>query len=329
MKVFVDLAGTGVGAQKQYALIKKYRPHLFTSSEVNATHIFYWQCFTRHFDILERRKRAGKKIVVRVGGFHRENATTTREMLRHADGAIFVCEWLKEWLKAKTWIDSGGKVKPWRLPAKRTAIHNGSEWVGPRNSDTDYLLIRCAQIGKVGFKYGLNRSFSIWGMAQVWDDVRKCYPKLHLWVVGRYDRKTKHEYALPGWKWMGFKRASRKFGQGALGLVHLVTGDYSPNTVAEGVGEGIPAIVPDIGGAKELAGIAGRRVKFTKTDRRAWPGSECAGHFYEIDLDSLLESVVDVVENREKWKKKAREQWVRGVDIRRTCDKYEAFLDSV
>lgn len=329
MKVFVDLAGTGVGAQKQYSLIRKHRPHLFTNSEVNATHIFYWQSFTRHWDILKRRKRAGKKIVVRVGGFHRENATTTREMLRYADGAVFVCEWLKEWLKSKTWIAPDGSVKPWRLPPKRTAIHNGSEWVGPRNSDTDYLLIRCAALGPVGFRRGLHRSFSVWAMGEIWGDLKERYPKLNLWIVGRYAQELKHSYLLPGWKWLGFKRSPRWHGQGAIALVHLVPGDFSPNTIAEGIGEGVPIIVPNIGGASELAGLAGRQVKFDRTDKRAWPECEAGGHFFRVDLDSLCESVIDVIENQQAWRKKARRQWERNVSITRTCDKYERFLDGV
>lgn len=329
MKVFVDLAGTGLGAQKQYGLIRKHRPHLFTNSEVNATHVFYWQCFTRHWDVLKRRKQAGKKIVVRVGGFHRENAITTREMLRHADGAVFVCEWLKEWLKAKTWIAPDGRVKPWRLPPKRTVIHNGSEWVGPRDSDVDYLLVRCAQLGTVGFRRGLNRSYSIWALGEVWGQVRERYPKLELWIVGRYARELKHSHLLRGWKWLGFRKDVRWFGQGALALVHLVTGDFSPNSAAEALGEGCPVVTPSIGGVSEIAGLAGRQVKFNRTDKRVWPSSEYAGHFYEIDLNSLLEGIIDVIENWQAWREKTKKQWKRNVNILRTCDKLEHFLDRI
>jgi len=328
MKIFVDLAGTGLGAQKQYNLIRKHRPHLFTNSEINATHVLYWQCFTRHWDVLNRRKRSGKKIVVRVGGFHRENAETTREMLQQADGAIFVCEWLKEWLKAKTWIAPDGSVKPWRLPRKRTVIHNGSEWVGPRDSDVPYLLIRCAQIGPVGFKYGLNRAYSVWAMGEIWDEVRKRYPDLNLWIVGRYTRDMKHDYLLPGWKWLGFRRNPRWFGQGAIALIHLVP-DFSPNTVAESLSEGICAIVPNVGGANELTGIAGPQVEFAQTDKREWPEVECGGHFYQINLNSLYMAIVDVIENNLEWRRKSREQWETVTDIRRVCDKYEKFLDGV
>ena len=329
MKVFVDLVGTGVGAQKQYSLIRKHRPHLFTNSEVNATHIFYWQSFTRHWDVLKRRKLAGKKIVVRVGGFHRENATTTREMLRMADGAVFVCEWLKEWLKAKTWIAPDRSVKPWRLPPKRTTIHNGSEWIGPRNSDVDYLLVRCAALGPVGFRYGLNRSYSVWAMGEVWEDIRKRYPKLNLWILGRHAQELKHSHLLPGWKWKGFKKNPRWHGQGAIALVHLVP-DFSPNTVAESISEGTCALVPgNIGGSSELAGCGGKHVKFTRTDKRAWPETECGGYFYQVDLSSLYEAVIDVIENQEMWKRRAREQWERSVDIRRVADKYEKFLDGI
>lgn len=328
VKIFVDLAGTGLGAQKQYNLIRKHRPHLFTNSEVNATHVLYWQCFTRHWDVLNRRKRSGKKIVVRVGGFHRENAETTREMLQQADGAIFVCEWLKEWLKAKTWIAPDGSVKPWRLPRKRTVIHNGSEWVGPRDSDVPYLLIRCAQIGPVGFKYGLNRAYSVWAMGEIWDEVRKRYPDLNLWIVGRYTRDMKHDYLLPGWKWFGFRKNTRWYGQGALALVHLVVGDYSPNSAAESLGESSCIITPDIGGVYELAGMAGVQVGFDKTDAREWPEAECGGHFYRIRLEELFDAIVNVVENREGWKRKAREQWEKATNIQRSADKLEHFLDN-
>lgn len=328
MRVFVDLAGTGLGAQKQYALIRERRTRLFTNSEVDATHVLYWQSFTRHWGVLERRRKAGKKIVVRVGGFHRENAVTTREMLLHADGAIFVCEWLKQWLKEKTWVAPDGGVKPWRLPPKRTVIRNGSKWIGPRDSDVDYLLIRCAKLGTLGFKYGLNRAYGVWAMAQVWDDIRGRYPKLNLWIVGDYAQLLKHSHLLPGWKWLGFKESTRWYGQGAIALVHLVPGDYSPNTVAEALGEGCPVIVPDVGGAKELAGRAGIRVGFEQTDKREWPEAEAGGHFYRIG-DGLYDAIVDVVENRAAWRRQAREQWVRETDIKRVCDKYEKFLNSV
>lgn len=329
MKVFVDLAGTGLGAQKQYALIRKHRPHLFTNSEVNASHVFYWQCFTRHFDVLKRRKRAGKKIVVRVGGFHRENADTTREMLRHSHGAIFVCEWLKEWLKERTWIAPDGRVKPWRLPPRRTVIHNGSEWIGPRDSDVDYLLVRCAALGPVGFRYGLNRAYSIWALAEIWGDLKECYPALNLWILGRHAQLLKHSHLLPGWKWKGFVKTPRWHGQGAIALVHLVLGDFSPNTVAEALGEGVPILVPTIGGAKELAGGAGIQVVFDQTDKREWPQAEAGGHFFRVDLDSLYKSVIDVIENQQVWRKKAKERWVKSVNIERVCDRYERFLDSV
>jgi len=329
VKVFVDLAGTGVGAQKQYSLIRKHRPHLFTNSEINATHVFYWQSFTRHWDVLKRRKQAGKKIVVRVGGFHRENADTTREMLRQADGAVFVCEWLKEWLKEKTWTAPDGIVRPWRLPPKRTAIHNGSEWIGPRDSDVDYLLIRCAGLGPIGFRYGLNRSYSIWALSQIWDELKERYPALNLWILGRHAQELKYSNLLPGWKWLGFRKDVRWFGQGALALVHLVP-DFSPNTIAEMVGSGGAIIVPGIiGGSRELAGIAGVKVGFDQTDKREWPETECGGHFYRIRLDELFNAVVDVIENREEWRVKAREQWEKAVNIDRVCDKYEKFLDSV
>ncbi len=328
MKVFVDLAGTGVGAQKQYSLIRKHRPHLFTNSEVNASHIFYWQAFTRHWDVLKRRKQAGKKIVVRVGGFHRENATTTREMLRCADGAVFVCEWLKEWLKSKTWIAPDGGVKPWKLPPRRTVIHNGSEWVGPRSSDTDYLLIRCAALGPIGFRYGLNRSYSVWAMGEVWDELKERYPTLNLWILGRYAQELKHSHLLPGWKWLGFRRDVEWFGQGAIALVHLVVGDFSPNSAAEALGQGCPIIMPSVGGVLELAGDAGIQVAFEQTDQRAWPEAEAGGHFYRIG-DGLYDAVVDVIENREEWKRRVREQWVKNVNIERVCDRYEQFLDRI
>jgi|GEM_PF-3669106 len=319
MSVFVDLSGTGIGAQRQYALLRQARPKLFARSEGASDHVIYWQCFTRNWELLEARKRQGKKIIVRVGGFHSQNEETTRRLLKEADAAIFVCEWLKEHLKDLSW----------RLPAKRTVIRNGSTWVGWRESDVDYLLIRCAQIGAVEFRRGLNRAYSVWAMAQIWDELRDRYPSLNLLLIGKYKRKTKAEYALPGWKWLGFDSNSRWYGQGAIALVHLVPGDYSPNSVAEAIGEGCPIIVPSVGGAHELAGDAGATVGFGRTEKRRFPEAECGGHFYQIDKKSLLEAVCDVIDNRLQWRIRVGNWWEKTVNIQRVADRWEKFLDWV
>lgn len=323
MKVFVDLSGTGVGAKKQYNLLRKAKPGLFIADESRATHVVYFQTFTRDWARLANRKRARKKIICRVGGFHVENAETTWRMLKEADGAIFVAEWLKEYLKTPRLLG-----KTWKLPAERTVIRNGSTWVGWRKSDVDYLLIRCANIGAVGFKRGLNRAYSVWAMGEIWADMRREFPKLELWIVGNYERKTKKEYALPGWKWLGYKANPRWWGQGALALVHLVP-DYSPNTVAEILAEGTPAIVPNVGGAGELAGYGGVQVRFDRTDKRKFPSSECGGRFYEVDLASLREAVRDVVVNRQIRQLAATDWWKKYVDIRHTAKQYEQFLRKV
>lgn len=325
MKVFADLSGTGVGARKQYNLLKQARPHLFTNSEGGADAVVYWQSFTRDWRRLETRRRSGKKIVCRVGGFHAENELTTWRLLKVADGAIFVARWHMDYLKTCQRV--AGEIKTWRLPPKRQVIRNGSTWIGWRESDVDYLLIRCAQIGSVRFKRGLNRAYSVWAMGQVWDEIRAKYPKLNLWLIGNYEKKTKHEYALPGWKWLGYRGNSRWYGQGAIALVHLVTNDFSPNSIAEALGEGAPCIIPNIGGAHELAGSAGIPVGFGLTDRRAFPEAECGGHFYQVDKKSLVRAISDAVENRMKWRSRAGDWWRSQVDIRRVADKYERFFD--
>jgi glycosyltransferase involved in cell wall biosynthesis len=327
LAAYVDLSGTGIGARKQYDLLRKTRPHLFTSSEGNADTIIYWQSFTRDWERLKRRRAAKKKIVCRVGGFHPENELTTWQLLKVADGAIFVAQWHMDYLKTCQRV--AGELKTWRLPPKRRVIRNGSEWVGWRDSETDYLLIRCAQIGDVRFKRGLNRAYSVWAMAQVWNEIRIRYPRLELWILGQYNREIKKEYALPGWKWLGYKANSQWYGQGAVALVHLVTGDYSPNSVAEAVGEGCPVLVPNIGGALELAGEAGRAVRFGQTDRRQFPEAEFAGHFFEVDKKDLLQAVSDVMDNQMRWRWAVGEQWRKEVNIQRVADRYENFLDSI
>lgn len=324
MRVYVDLSGTGIGAKKQYRLLKKAKPGLFVQDESRATHIIYWQTFTRDFTKLAQRKHSGRKIVCRVGGFHPENAETTWRLLREADGAIFVAEWLREYLKTPRLLG-----KTWRLPPKRTVIRNGSTWIGRRNSPVDYLLIRCAQIGEIRFKRGLNRALSVWAMGGIWEEVRKRFPKLELWILGNYDRGMKKDYVLPGWKWLGYKPRPRWYGQGALGLVHLVTNDFSPNTVLEALGEGCPVIVPSVGGAFESAGYAGVPVRFTQTDRRKFPESECGGHFYSIDLNSLLESVCSVVGNRQIRQLAVADWWKKYADVRLVARQYEKFLKGV
>lgn len=323
MKAFVDLSGCGTGAKKQYDLIRKARPQMFTRSEGAATHIIYWQCFTRDFAKLEQRRKR-KKIVVRVGGFHRENAETTWRLLKVADGAIFVARWLMDFLKTRRMLG-----KTWRLPPNRTVIRNGSTWVGRKDAKTDYLLIRNAQMGDIRFKRGLNRVYSVWAMAQIWDRVREIYPELELWIVGRYEKKTKHEYVLPGWKWLGFKNNPRVYGQKAVALVHLVA-DFSPNSVVEALGEGIPVLVPSgMGGAAELAGYAGRHVRFVRTDKREFPEIECGGRFYRIDENSLFESVRDVMENRQLWQLAVRDHWKKYGDIEMVAKRYQMFLEKV
>lgn len=324
MKVFVDLSGTGVGAKKQYNLLRKAKPGLFTTNESRASHIIYFQTFTRDFARLAQRKHARKKIICRVGGFHTENAETTWRLLREADGAIFVAEWLKEYLKTPRLLG-----KTWKLPPKRTVIRNGSVWVGRRKSDVDYLLIRCANIGSVQFRRGLNRAYSIWAMGEVWEDARREFPNLELWVLGNYDRGLKDDYkTMPGWKWLGYKSNPRWYGQGALALVHLVP-DFSPNTVAEILSEGAPAIVPNIGGASELAGYGGIQVRFDRTDKRKFPEAECGGRFYTIDLDSLKEAVRNVVINRQIRQLAAVDWWKKYGDIRHTAKQLEQFLRRV
>jgi len=318
------LSGTGIGAKKQYNLLKKAKPGLFATDESRATHIIYWQTFTRDFARLSQRKRARKKIICRVGGFHKENAETTWRLLREADGAIFVAEWLKEYLKTPRLLG-----KTWKLPRERTVIRNGSTWVGRRDSDVDYLLIRCANIGSVKFKRGLNRAFSVWAMGEIWDDVRKEFPKLELWILGNYEQETKNKYILPGWKWLGYKSNPRWWGQGALGLVHLVVGDFSPNTVLEAVGEGCPIVCPNVGGAAESAGYAGAHVRFDRTDKREFPESECGGRFYTIDLGSLKEAIRNVVINRQIRQLAAADWWKKYGDVRHTAKQYEQFLRKV
>lgn len=323
MKAFVDLSGTGVGAKKQYNLLKEAKPSLFTENETAATHIIYFQSFTRDFTRLEQRKRTGKKIVCRVGGFHAENAETTWRLLREADGAIFVAEWLKEYLKTPRLLG-----KTWKLPGKRTVIRNGSMWVGRRSSDVDYLLIRCANIGSVQFKRGLNRAYSVWAIGEIWEEVRKRYPQLELWILGDYEHATRRAYELPGWKWLGYKPETRWYGQGAIALIHLVP-DFSPNTVVEAIAEGCPVLVPNIGGAFESAGYAGVPVRFQRTDMREFPEAECGGRFFRIDLDSLFEAVCDVVENRQIRQLAARDWWKRYCDIGLVARQYERFLRGV
>lgn len=324
MRVHVDLSGTGIGAKRQYGLLRKAKPGLFTTSESGATHVVYWQAFTRDFAKLSQHKRAGRKIVCRVGGFHPENAETTWRLLREADGAIFVAEWLKEYLKTPRLLG-----KTWKLPPKRTVIRNGSAWIGRRKSDVDYLLIRCANIGSVKFKRGLNRAYSVWAMGEVWGDVKKKYPKLELWILGNYEQETKDGYKLPGWKWLGYKSNTRWYGQGALALVHLIP-DFSPNTVAEILSEGVPAIIPGgIGGSSELAGYGGRHIRFVRTDKREFPETECGGRFYRIDLGSLIEGIYDVVENRKLWELAVRDWFKKYVDINQTVKQYERFLRGV
>lgn len=323
MRVFCDLSGTGTGAKKQYNLLRRAKPGLFTTSESQATHIIYFQSYTTDWRRLAQRKRARRKIICRVGGFHTENAEITWKLLREADGAIFVAEWLKGYLKTPRLLG-----KTWKLPAKRTVIRNGSTWIGRRDSDVDYLLIRCANIGRIQFKRGLNRAYSIWAMGEIWEEVRKQYPKLELWILGNYEQGTKDEYILPGWKWLGYKGNARWYGQGALGLVHLVP-DFSPNTVAEILSEGAPAIVPNVGGASELAGYGGVHVRFERTDKRKFPEVECGGRFYRIDLDSLMEAVRNVAENRQVRQLAVADWWKKYVDIRLVVKQYERFLKGV
>lgn len=322
MRVFVDLSGTGVGARKQHRLMTKAKPQLFTQEPGLATHVIYFQSFTKDFARLEYFKNRGCKIVCRVGGFHPENAETTWRLLREADGAVFVARWLREYLKTPRLLG-----KTWRLPKDRTVIPNGSTWIGRRNSPTLYLLIRCAQIGKVHFRRGLNRAHSIWAMGEIWEAVRERYPRLELWILGKYDRETKASYRLPGWKWLGYKSRSRWYGQGALGLVHLVTSDFSPNTVSEALGEGCPVIVPNRGGAFEVAGYGGVHVRYVQTDNRKFPETECGGHFYTLDKDSLFEAVCNVIENAQIRQLAAKDWWTKHCDITLTVRRWEKFLN--
>jgi len=99
--------------------------------------------------------------------------------------------------------------------------------------------------------------------------------------------------------------------------------------VCEALGEGAPVIVPNVGGAAEVAGYGGRQVRFVRTGSRSFPNAECGGKFYQIETASLFGAVCDVVENTQHWQLAVRDWWRRYVDVIGVAKRYERFLGGV
>lgn len=298
MKVYVDLGGTGIGAQRQFKLL---RPELerkgvrFVGNPWSAEVVLYWNAHTRDLDRLKRLAEQ-KRVVARVGGWHPETAEVTRRVLAEVAGAFFVSEADKEFAKRLGW----------KLPPYRTVIRNASIWRGARRSSKPHLLIRHANIGMTYGRKRLDRSYSLVSLASVWGRVRKHYPQLEVKVLGTVDGKLKRKFSLSGWKWVGkvSPREAVNYGRQAWALVHMVVSDHAPNSVAEAIGEGCPVIVPDIGGAAELAGSGGFHVPMHEAHKGTW---DVFGERFVIgDDDAMFQAIAWMVEWPGYW---AGEVW--------------------
>ena len=89
------------------------------------------------------------------------------------------------------------------------------------------------------------------------------------------------------------------YGRRALGLVHMVVSDHSPNSVAEAIGEGCPAIVPDRGGAAELAGSGGIHVRMIPSRKGTW--DLLGKQRVVVDEKEMFLAVASVIERQQYW----------------------------
>ena len=293
MRVHVDLAGCGTGARRQFQLLRpellKHEIRLVADSAAEA--VIYWNAYEPNDNRLYARAK-GRFLVCRVGGWHPETADVTSKTLAVADAAFFVCETDKEYAKALEW----------KLPGKRVVIKNASKRVGAnRRKNEQFLLIRHGNIGNTLGKERLDRMYSIVSLASVWDKLRQHYPELRVWVLGSVDRVVKKNYALPGWRYLGRVKPQQTVGYGrrALGLVHMVVSDHSPNSVAEAIGEGCPAIVPDRGGAAELAGSGGIHVRMIPSRKGTW--DLLGKQRVVVDEKEMFLAVASVIERQQYW----------------------------
>jgi len=324
--------GVGWGAQKQFRLL---RDHWGDFDAVKPPITLYWNAFTRDFPRLERRKNGGVTIVSRVGGWHFDTAEITGQVLEMSDGAIFVSDYTRR-LAKKYFGD--------KLPKHQIVIPNSvPECRHYTLADPPYLLVRAGGLGwPIWKRHMLSRSLSIVALKKIWPMLRRIHPGLGLKIVGKADRKLKDQYFGDGIEYIDYVKdpdALHALGGKAAALVHLVIGDHSPNTVCEIIGEGRPAIVPDRGGARELAGRAGLLVEMDEWEDVTaegvdwppgrgemdvwWPLDEKT---YDPDVLSLAAAVGRVLETPAHWRKQARKR-AGELKPKDTAAKYMDFLE--
>jgi glycosyltransferase involved in cell wall biosynthesis len=320
--------GVGWGAQKQFRLLRNYWGDF---DAVRPSITLYWNAFTRDFPRLERRKNGGTTIVSRVGGWHFDTEEVTGKVLAMSDGAIFVSKYTQR-LAEKHFGD--------KVPKRQIVIPNSvpqSLAIYPM-ADPPYLLVRAGGLGwPIWKRHMLSRSLSVTALWKVWPALRERHPGLGLKIIGNADRKLKERYHGDGIEYIEYisdEAELHALGGKAAALVHLVVGDHSPNTVCEILGESRPAIVPDRGGARELAGRAGlpvaMREKGTPVDGVTdgtevwWP---LDGKTYAPSSLSLLEAVDAVLEDPAHWRKQARKR-AGELKPKATAAKYLEFMES-
>jgi hypothetical protein len=298
MNVHIDLAGCGTGARRQFQLLRSelVARDIRLVADSAAETVVYWNAYEPNEGRLRARAK-GRRLVCRVGGWHPETAEVTSKTLAQADSVFFVSETDKEYAKALGW----------KLPGRRAVIRNASKRVGSnRRKNEQFLLIRHGNIGNTFGKERLDRMYSIVSLASVWDRLRRHYPELRVWILGTVDRVVKKQYTLPGWRYLGKVKPTQTVGYGrrALGLVHMVVSDHSPNSVAEAIGEGCPVIVPDRGGAAELAGSGGAHVPMLPSRKGTW---DLLGKQRVLaDERAMFLAVASVVERQKYWAEAVR-----------------------
>jgi len=332
MTLKIAREGVGWGAQKQFRLL---RNHWGDFADVKPPIALYWNAFTRDLPRLERRKKGGVTIVSRVGGWHFDTAEITGRVLEMSDGAIFVSDYTRQLAKKHF----GDKV-----PERNIVVPNSvPECRHYPLANPPYLLVRAGGLGwPIWKRHMLSRSLSIVALWKIWLMLRKIYPDLGLKIVGKADRKLKEQYFGDGIEYIDYVKdpsALHALGGKAAALVHLVIGDHSPNTVCEIIAEGRPAIVPDRGGARELAGRAGLLVEMDECAPPIfedeglppgrgemdvwWPLDEKT---YDPDILHLAEAVREVLEKPAYWRKQARKR-AGELNPKETAAKYMDFME--
>jgi glycosyltransferase involved in cell wall biosynthesis len=112
---------------------------------------------------------------------------------------------------------------------------------------------------------------------------------------------------------MPFERLPEALSRADL-FLHVKVGDSCPNAVLEAMACGLPVVCPAWGGTRELVGSAGMAVK---------------GPPWDVNnalRDGMAEAVIEILENLEAFKTKARERAVEKFYMNRVAEQYLAVL---